>query len=252
MGSNPAGRLIVRNVKLLEEFVKLEIDEGKKLNAALGLSIASLAATDGMTNDDWFRVRNEPIPKVAKYDIEPEDVQSKQPEPKRRQNRPRPREFPQFSKKDYQAMIKQAADDVGISAAFVDAIARTESNYNPRAISHAGAEGIMQFMPSTARAVGLDDSFDPTKAIPAGARHLKDLLDMFDGDYTLAAAAYNAGPGNVRKHGGVPPFDETQRYVVKIAERMKTSIFAEPDAEDDMDEHDFDEMFRDVDDLIER
>ena len=91
-----------------------------------------------------------------------------------------------------------------------------ESNFNPFARSPAGAQGIAQFMPGTARAYGLDDPFDSERAIDAQARLMSDLLRRFGGKPALALAAYNAGPGAVERHGGVPPFEETRAYVAKI------------------------------------
>jgi soluble lytic murein transglycosylase-like protein len=91
-----------------------------------------------------------------------------------------------------------------------------ESGFNPFAVSPAGAEGIAQFMPGTAEAMGLDDPFDPVAAIDAQARLMSDLLEQFDGKVALALAAYNAGPGAVRRYGGIPPYPETRAYVSRI------------------------------------
>jgi soluble lytic murein transglycosylase-like protein len=91
-----------------------------------------------------------------------------------------------------------------------------ESNFNPFAQSPAGAQGIAQFMPGTARAYGLTDPFDAGKAIDAQARLMSDLLERFDGEVALALAAYNAGPGAVERYGGIPPYAETQAYVAKV------------------------------------
>ena len=142
-----------------------------------------------------------------------------------------------------QAYVGRVSKQLGIAPAFVDAIIRVESQYNPRAVSSAGALGMMQMIPATGRLYGLKDHadfFDPAKAIPAGARHLKDLLDQFDGDYALAAAAYNAGAGAVLRFGGIPHgggYAETEAYVPRVLHNMSTSVFPDPrDAEEESDE----------------
>lgn len=104
---------------------------------------------------------------------------------------------------------------------FVRAIIEVESNFNPNAASWAGAGGLMQLMPATAAGLGCKDRFDPESNIAAGAKYLRQMLNMFGGDYTLAIAAYNAGPGNVRKYRGIPPFTETRNYVKKVTRIWK-------------------------------
>lgn len=91
-----------------------------------------------------------------------------------------------------------------------------ESSYKVRAVSPAGAQGLMQLMPQTAKRYNLQRPFDPVANVYTGAKHLRDLLDEFDGNYTLATAAYNAGSGAVRKYRGIPPYWETMQYVPKV------------------------------------
>jgi hypothetical protein len=119
----------------------------------------------------------------------------------------------------YGATFAAAAREHGVPAALLAAVAKVESNYNPRAVSHAGAQGLMQFMPATARDYGVDP-FDPASAIDGAARKLAADLKAF-GSVPLALAAYNAGAGAVRQHGGIPPYAETQAYVPKVLAAMQ-------------------------------
>ncbi len=112
--------------------------------------------------------------------------------------------------------IQQASLASGVDAALIRAIIHAESAYQADAVSPKGAQGLMQLMPQTAKMLQVGDPFNPANNIDGGARHLADLLKQFDGDVTLAAAAYNAGAGAVQKYGGVPPFDETREYVRRV------------------------------------
>jgi soluble lytic murein transglycosylase-like protein len=117
----------------------------------------------------------------------------------------------------YASVIEQVADDVGVDSALVHAVIVAESGYNPKATSRAGAQGIMQLMPATAKRYGVKDSLDPGQNIRGGVRYLKDLLDMFDNDLELAVAAYNSGENAVIRHGmKIPPYKETRAYVPKV------------------------------------
>ncbi|HOM80153.1 MAG TPA: lytic transglycosylase domain-containing protein [Armatimonadota bacterium] len=112
-------------------------------------------------------------------------------------------------------IILQASRRYKVDPALIRAIVRAESRFDNRTLSHAGAMGLMQLMPETARNLGVTNPWDPTQNIMAGTRFLRWLLDEF-GSTRLAVAAYNAGPGAVRRHGGVPPYAETQKYVNKV------------------------------------
>ncbi|UTE71367.1 lytic transglycosylase domain-containing protein [Rossellomorea marisflavi] len=114
------------------------------------------------------------------------------------------------------SIISRAAERYGIPAKLIHSVVKQESGYDPSATSHAGAAGLMQLMPGTARGLGVTDVFDPEQNVFAGSKYLKQMLVKYDGDMKLALAAYNAGPGNVDKYSGVPPFQETQNYVRKI------------------------------------
>lgn len=120
----------------------------------------------------------------------------------------------------FDPFIRKVAADEGLDASLIKAVALVESGFNPRAVSPKGARGLMQLMPATARRYGVRDPHDPHESLRAGARHLRDLLVEFDGDLTLALAAYNAGAGAVRRYGGVPRYRETQDYVRKVTSRM--------------------------------
>lgn len=116
----------------------------------------------------------------------------------------------------YDSIFKTAAQKFGVSFNLLKAVAKNESNYDPNAVSPAGAVGIMQLMPDTATYLGVSNSYDPTQNIYGGAKYLSELLKEFSGDTTKAVAAYNAGPDAVVKYGGVPPYDETKTYVTNV------------------------------------
>lgn len=116
----------------------------------------------------------------------------------------------------FQAEIQAVSELFGVDAALIRAVMHAESWFQPEAISHAGAQGLMQLMPGTARRFGVANAFDPLENITGGAAYLAFLLNEFEGDLTRAIAAYNAGEHAVRRHGGIPPFPETREYVRRV------------------------------------
>jgi len=131
----------------------------------------------------------------------------------------------------YDDLIHSAAAHHGVRPEFVRAVIQTESQFDARAVSSVGAQGLMQLMPATARRFGVSDSFDPRQNIFGGVRYLRWLLDKFAGDLTLASAGYNAGENAVVRHGGIPPYKETQHYVRKVLAILEGGGTAVPEAE---------------------
>ncbi len=117
-------------------------------------------------------------------------------------------------------LIRAAAEKHGVDEKLIEHVIAVESKFNPRAVSHKQALGLMQLLPRTAARFSVANAFDPAQNIDAGTRYLKELLDRYSGNLPLALAAYNAGPEMVERYRGVPPFPETQRYVRQITARL--------------------------------
>jgi hypothetical protein len=123
--------------------------------------------------------------------------------------------------------VNRIAAQHSLPPQLIHSVIKVESNYNARALSPKGAQGLMQLIPATARRFGVADSFNPMENIQGGAKYLKYLLDLFNNDYALALAAYNAGEGAVARYGGVPPYQETQNYLHLVADQLKKLHAAE-------------------------
>ena len=125
-------------------------------------------------------------------------------------------------------LVAEAAARESLPPDLIHSVIKVESDYNPNAVSPKGAQGLMQLIPETAQRFGVNDAFSPAENIKGGARYLRYLLEMFQGDYVRALAAYNAGEGAVAKYGGVPPYSETRNYIAQVGKQLEKSLAGKP------------------------
>lgn len=189
----------------------------------------------GMGHSRWmlYAVFGVLLPCLAQADIErtvdedgvisivskPKASRAKKPGSSSRVHMPSDQSVARLSR--YDQHIRAAAQLYRIPEALVRAVIQVESNFDPRALSPAGAHGLMQLMPQTAARMQVADIFDPRQNIYGGVRYLRILANLFNGDIHLTVAAYNAGEGAVIRYGGIPPYEETQNYVVKVLENYR-------------------------------
>jgi len=136
--------------------------------------------------------------------------------------------FPEERRAGYDKLIEKVARSEGLDSDLLRAVVAAESNYDPRAISAKGAVGLMQLMPETVRRMGVTDPFHPAENLEAGARHLRRLIEKYEGQLALALSAYNAGENAVERYNGIPPFPETQDYVKKVLKAYRRAAVRDP------------------------
>lgn len=181
------------------------------VTSAVTANIYSFTDNDGTTHFTNLQPRGKQKGKFKLYMKTPE------------QRKARPGVTPIMARDDsperynrFDASIKQASHTHSIPEAFVRAVIKVESDYDPRVVSVAGAQGLMQLMPATAKRMGCGNSFDPHQNIMGGTRYLRHLANLFNGDMVLTIAGYHAGEGAVRKYSGVPPYKSTHGYIKKV------------------------------------
>lgn len=156
-------------------------------------------------------------------DVQTADVEKIEPEEVFTPVVPVPPVAPQAVAPPYRELVSAAASRYGVDAELISSVMEVESHFDAKAVSPKNARGLMQLLPQTAARLGVKDIFDPQQNIEAGTRYLKELLDLYKNNLTLALAAYNAGPDKVQKYGDVPPYRETVSYVNQVKRKYQKS-----------------------------
>ena len=175
--------------------------------------VAAWGAVTTASGEVTRRVDSEGVIHIEGSSAPKKATRSKRSRPAR-QVMPRPWTAERFGR--YDEIIREAAELYRIPVALIRAVVKSESNFDPRAVSHVGAQGLMQLMPFTAERMMVADSFDPRQNIFGGTRYLRILANTFNGNLQLTIAGYNAGEGAVIRYGGIPPYPETQGYVESV------------------------------------
>ena len=187
-----------------------------KHRTALGAASAVLLASVVAQADIYKHVDENGVVSFSNKPGSPGKVYAKTPKPKPRAQPFMPSDTSPERFHRYDTYIRQAASLYQIPEELVRAVIQVESNFDPRAVSTANARGLMQLIPETAERMMVRDVHDPRQNIFGGVRYLRVLANLFNGDLELTVAAYNAGEGAVIRHGGIPPYEETEQYVVKV------------------------------------
>ncbi len=193
------------NKHLLTEYIQPTEAQAEAVTSPQASETATEAASSGTTTDPFAAILSDAAAHIATEKTAQESGSS--------------------SELTLSQIFKQASETYGVDLEFLKAVAKAESNFNPNAKSSAGAMGIMQLMPSTAEALDVKDPYNAYENIMGGAKMLSGLLSKYNGDKSLALAAYNAGSGNVAKYGGIPPFTETQNYVTKVLGYYEEGVY---------------------------
>jgi len=183
------------------------------LGMAFLLPLSSLAANIYTFRDEGGRVHYTNVPGMgySKYRLSVTKLRTKE-----KWTLPKKEWNVSSNDRDYAKVITSACERFSVDPHLVRAVIKAESNFDPKAVSHKGAIGLMQLMPDTAREMGVSDPFDPVENIHGGVGYLSQLLNSLNGDVSLALAAYNAGPKRVMSYNGIPPFRETRDYIERV------------------------------------
>lgn len=192
-------------------------------------NVSNVSPTQQISTPETFAKENQPIPDNMEPVKETTQTNSPSLQNLLSQAKSYSYVYPSFDVKStkihqYDTYVQEASKKYGIPEPLIRSVIKAESDFNPKTVSSAGAVGLMQLMPENIKTLQVKNPYDPKEGIDAGTKHLKDYVDRYNGNYVLGLAAYNAGPGNVDKYGGIPPFKETQNYVKKVLGSIQTFL----------------------------